>query len=288
MFDIFSTIFIYIFLLLFLWPQIKHRMLESERLKLIRKIEEATNSKVVTLIHRQERISLFGIPFYRYIDIEDSEHVLRAVRMTPPNKPITLIVHTPGGLVLAATQIALALKSHPAKKTVIVPHYAMSGGTLIALAADEICMDPYAVLGPVDPQLSDPQRGTVPAASIVKVIQAKGTEKVDDETLIKADVAEKAIKQIEELTADLMADKLGREKAETLAKTLASGKWTHDYPLTPSKLQELGIPVTIGVPVEVYHLMDLYPQAAQMKPGVEYIPSPYYIPQRPRRPSGQQ
>ena len=116
MFDIFWTIFTYIFLLLFLWPQIKHKMLQSERLKLINKIEEATNSKVVTLIHRQERISLFGIPFYRYIDIEDCEHILRAIRMTPPDKPITLIVHTPGGLVLAATQIALALKNHPAKK----------------------------------------------------------------------------------------------------------------------------------------------------------------------------
>ena len=122
MFDIFWTIFTYIFLLLFLWPQIRHRMLKAERLKLIRKIEEKTNSKVVTLIHRQERISLFGIPFYRYIDIEDCEQVLRAIRMTPPDKPITLIVHTPGGLVLAATQISLALKGHPAKKTVIVPH----------------------------------------------------------------------------------------------------------------------------------------------------------------------
>lgn len=283
MFDIFWTIFTYIFLLMFIWPQIRHRMLQSERIKIMKKIEKTTNSRVITLIHRQERISLFGIPFYRYIDIEDCEQVLRAIRMTPPDKPITLIVHTPGGLVLAATQIALALKGHPAKKTVIVPHYAMSGGTLIALAADEICMDPYAVLGPVDPQLSDPKLGTVPAASIIRTIESKGAEKVDDETLIKGDVAGKAIKQLEELITDLMSDKLGREKAKELAKTLASGKWTHDYPLTPSKLRELGIPVKVGVPVEVYMLMDLYPQAAQTKPSVEYIPSPYYIPQRPQR-----
>jgi len=283
MFDIFWTIVTYIFLLMFIWPQIRHKMLQSERIKIMKKIEKMTNSKVITLIHRQERISLFGIPFYRYIDIEDCEQVLRAIRMTPPDKPITLIVHTPGGLVLAATQIALALRGHPAKKTVIVPHYAMSGGTLIALAADEICMDPYAVLGPVDPQLSDPKMGTVPAASIIKTIEAKGAKKVDDETLIKGDVAGKAIKQLEELITDLMADKLGREKAEELAKTLASGKWTHDYPLTPSKLKELGIPVKVGVPVEVYLLMDLYPQAAQTKPSVEYIPSPYRIPPQRQR-----
>ncbi len=288
MFEILWLIFSYIFLLLFLWPQIKHRMLQSERLGLIRKIEEKTNSKVITLIHRQERVSLFGIPFYRYIDIEDCEQILRAIRMTPPDKPITLIIHTPGGLVLAATQIALALKSHPAKKTVIIPHYAMSGGTLIALAADEILMDPHAVLGPVDPQLSDPKMGAIPAVSIIRAIELKGKEKVEDETLIKADVAEKAVRQLEELIIELMSDKIGAEKAEELARALASGRWTHDYPLTPEKLQELGVPVKVGIPTEVYYLMDLYPQTAQIKPSVEYIPSPYYVPQRPQRRYGRQ
>lgn len=281
--DILWIIFLYVFLSLFLWPQIKHKRVQGERLKLIRRIEHATGSKVITMIHRQERIALFGIPFYRYIDIEDCEQVLRAIRMTPPDRPITLIVHTPGGLVLAATQIALALKGHPAKKTVVVPHYAMSGGTLIALAADEIRMDQYAVLGPIDPQLSDPRAGSIPAVSVVKAVQTKGTEKVDDETLIKADVAEKAIKQLEGLVIELTEGRLGREKAEKLARSLVEGRWTHDYPLTPRKLQELGIPVKVGIPVEVYKLMDLYPQAAQTKPGVEFIPSPYYIPQRPQR-----
>ncbi|MBC7130872.1 hypothetical protein H5T51_06620, partial [Candidatus Bathyarchaeota archaeon] len=88
-----------------------------------------------------------------------------------------------------------------------------------------------------------------------------------------------------ELVFELTADKLGREKAAEVAKTLASGKWTHDYPLTPKKLKDLGIPVKIGVPVEVYELMALYPQAAQAKPGVEYIPAPYYAPQKPSQQS---
>jgi ClpP class serine protease len=283
MIDIFWIFFLYFFLAVFLWPQIRHKMIESERLSLIRKIESATGSRVITMIHRQERLTLFGIPFYRYIDIEDSEQVLRAIRMTPPDMPITLILHTPGGLVLAASQIALALKGHPAKKTVIVPHYAMSGGTLIALAADEILMDPYAVLGPVDPQLSDPKMGSVPAVSVIKAVEMKGVEKADDETLIKADVAEKAVKQLEELVIELTVEKLGREKAEKLAKTLVYGTWTHDYPLTPKKLQEIGVPVKVGIPLEVYHLMELYPQASPMRPSVEFIPSPYYAPQTPQR-----
>jgi ClpP class serine protease len=71
-------------------------------------------------------------------------------------------------LVLAAEQIAKALVEHKGKITVFVPHYAMSGGTLIALAADEIVMDSNAVLGQVDPQI-----GEMPAASIVKFSTSK-------------------------------------------------------------------------------------------------------------------
>ena len=162
---------------------VTRRLLSTRRYRAIRKLEQARSSRVITLIHRQESVSLLGIPLRRFIDVEDSEQVLRAIRLTPDTVPIDLVVHTPGGLVLAAEQIARALHSHPAKVTVLVPHYAMSGGTLLALAADEIVMDENAVLGPVDPQI-----GQWPAASIIKVAESKPLERVNDETLILADL----------------------------------------------------------------------------------------------------
>lgn len=113
--------------------------------------KETRQPGVIVLIHRQETTALLGFPVFRYIDIEDSEQVLRAIKLTDDDIPIDLILHTPGGLVLAAEQIAHALCRHPVRVTIFVPHYAMSGGTLLALAADEIVMDENAVLGPVDP-----------------------------------------------------------------------------------------------------------------------------------------
>ena len=217
-FDIGFLFWLFLLLILFLWPQYRIKALQGARLSLIKKLEKKLNCRVVTLIHRQERIGLFGIPFYRYIDIEDSEQVLRAIRMTPQDMPIAVIIHTPGGLVLAAAQIALALRDHKAKTVAIVPHYAMSGGTLIALAADEVWMDKHAVLGPVDPQLSDPRYGGVPAVSVLKVIKQKGVEKIKDEFLVLGDIAEKAVKQMEDLIYNLTKDKLGEEKARELAK----------------------------------------------------------------------
>src|SRR5918998_713592 len=156
-----------------------------------------------------------GVPLFRFIDIEDSEAVLRAIRLTPDDTPIDLVMHTPGGLVLASEQIAYALRDHPAKVTVLIPHYAMSGGTLIALAADEIRMDPVAVLGPVDPQLGD-----LPAASIVRTVQKKPPERVEDRTLIMADVAEKALRHMKEVVRRLLSTKGDPQKAESIAEEL--------------------------------------------------------------------
>ncbi len=255
-------------------PLLMKRLLEIRRQAAIRALEVKRHSRVITMIHRQETMNFFGFPISRYIDIEDSEYILRAIRMTPPDMPIDLILHTPGGLVLASEQIACALKRHKGKVTVFIPHYAMSGGTLIALSADEIIMDPNAVLGPVDPQLGSPQGGSYPAASILKALEEPNPNR-DDQTLILGDIARKAINQVYNTVYSLIKDKMPEEKAKELAKILSEGRWTHDYPITYEEAKELGLPVTDQVPPEVYDLMDLYPQTSQRRPSVEFIPVPY-------------
>jgi ClpP class serine protease len=207
----------------------------------------------------------------KFIDIQDSEAVLRAIRLTSPDVPIDIILHTPGGLVLATEQIANALLKHPAKVTVFIPHYAMSGGTLIALAADEIVMDENAVLGPLDPQL-----GQYPAASILKVVEQKPLSEVEDQTLILADMSRKAIEQVRRLVFEVLKDKMEKEKAEKIAELFTSGIWTHDYPITVKEARVLGLPINTEMPEEVYQLMELYPQTVQRRPSVEYTPLPYF------------
>src|SRR3979490_2211599 len=151
-----------------LQPVVHQKMLAASRLRGRSRFERARKSRVISLVHRQETMSFLGFPVMRYIDVNDSEEVLRAIKLTDPDCPIDLIIHTPGGLVLAAGQIAHALRRHRAKVTVFVPHYAMSGGTLISLAANEIVMDANAVLGPLDPQLNEH-----PAASLRKAVEIK-------------------------------------------------------------------------------------------------------------------
>ncbi len=258
-----------LFIVMAFLPAYQQRKLDALRRRIMGRIQRRDGSQVIVMIHRQETLSILGIPLQRHIDIEDSEEVLRAIRKTADDVPIDLVLHTPGGLVLAAEQIALALAAHPARVRVMVPHYAMSGGTLLALAADEIMMDPNAVLGPIDPQL-----GGFPAASILAAINLKGVDKVDDATLICGDIARKATVQVRHNVYHLLERNHEPEKALEIADNLTEGRWTHDYPLHINELEALGIPVTPGLPPDVYDLMDLYPQPTLRRPSVQYITPP--------------
>jgi ClpP class serine protease len=274
--DIFEAItnniwVIFIFFSL-VYPRFQQGIILRARAAALYSLGKKRGTNVVTLIHRQETLSLFGLPLARYIDIDDSEELLRIIRLTPDEQPIDLIVHTPGGIALAATQIAFALKSHKGKTTVLVPHYAMSGGTLIALAADEILMDPQAVLGPVDPQMGT-QKGSYAATSILKVVESKSTDEIDDETLYLAEEAKKALSQMDATVRELLEGKYDEERIDLIINDLVTGKYTHDFPITAEGVCELlGQCAQTELPKEVYQLMDFYKMGKPHRSGIEYVP----------------
>jgi len=268
----FTDLFWLFFMFSAIQPMLRQRLHDAMRMRKIAQLESMRDSRVILLVHRQETMRLLGFPIARYIDINDSEEVLRAIQMTDDDVPLDIVLHTPGGLVLAALQIAQAVRGHSSKVTVFVPHYAMSGGTLIALAADEIVMCKHSVLGPIDPQV-----GESPAASLIKVIEQKPISEIDDKTVILADVGRKAIRQLKQAAGELLRRRLPAEKADALAEKLSTGAWTHDFPIFPPAAKELGLPVSTDMPNEVLELMKLYPQPVRTQGGgggVEYLPIP--------------
>lgn len=264
-FDFLTLIWIVV-IVMALQPLLMGRWFAVRRAQAIGAIEKAHGTRVITMIHRQEQRRLFGFALARHIDLEDAQTIIAAIKETPDSVPIDLILHTPGGLVLAAMQIARAVEAHPAKVTVYVPVYAMSGGTLIALAADEIVLGEFSVLGPIDPQILG-----LPAASLVKARDSKPVSEVWDLTLVLADVSEKALAQVKRGAVELLTPRLDEASAEAIADKLAGGHWTHDYALTATEAAALGLPVKVGMPLEIMELMKLYPQPVQQS-GVEFLP----------------
>ena len=245
------------FFMLFVLPAMTRRRHAAAVEAEFTRVQKKRKSRIIAIVHRQEAMGLLGIAQLRYIDLNDAEDVLNAIRSTPKNMPLEFILHTPGGLVLPALQIARAIKAHPAPTRVFVPHYAMSGGTLIALAADEIVLNPHAVLGPIDPQIAG-----LPAASIAAVTQQKKPDAIDDYTLVLADVARKAQAQLERAAEELLAGTVSENAARAVAEQMSSGRWTHDYPIEAEEAAGMGLNVNNQMPAEINGLMALFPDRA--------------------------
>jgi ClpP class serine protease len=113
-----------------------------------------------------------------------------------------------------------------------------------------------------------------PAASLISVIEKKPVAKIEDRTLVLADVGRKAIAQVKQAASELLTRRLPAEQANALADKLTSGIWTHDYPIWASTGKSLGLPVSTDMPDDVFQLMKLYPQPVRMQSGggVEYLP----------------
>ena len=238
----------------------------SQLVNAFSKLQKKRKSRIIAVVHRQEPMGLLGIPMLRYIDLNDAEDVLEAIRRTPPDKPLEFVLHTPGGLVLPALQIARAIKAHPARTTVFVPHYAMSGGTLLAMAADEIVLSEHAVLGPIDPQI-----GGLPAASVVRVAQEKPIQNTEDYTLVLADVGAMAITQLQKAARELLTGTVSENAAISIAEQLSSGRWTHDYPIHYAQARELGLNVSRDMPQDIMDLMALFPDTVRRQSSVKYF-----------------
>ena len=105
-------------------------------------------------------------PFTTSINREDVNGLMCAANGLDFDKGLSLIVHTPGGEMASTETMIDYLRSKFDYIEVIVPVYAMSGGTMIALNSDKIFMGRQSQLGPIDAQLPLPG-GFVSASSIL-------------------------------------------------------------------------------------------------------------------------
>jgi len=266
-----TLLFLLLFLYAVIYPQTQLKRIQMRRMAKLKAMESRHGSKVLTMIHRREAISFFGLPAYQFIDEEDAEQVLRWIRKYR-DSPLELILHTSGGQLHASIQIARALKNHPKKTRVLIPHYSLSGGTIIALAADEIVMDKDAVIGPIDPQVGDLMRGIFPAPSWIYAAETK-KEKADDTTLVMSDISRKALKLTRNVAKELLEGKVeagpeGESRLDEVVEKLVSGEMIHSTPLSAAEAKELGLSVSTDFPEDVHDFMKLF---RPVKRNVEYV-----------------
>jgi Serine dehydrogenase proteinase/HNH endonuclease len=106
-----SSLFRIFVVIMVLQPLLIGRWYALRRAQAIRAIEKSHGSRVITMIHRQEKRSLFGFAISRHIDLEDAQTIIAAIKETPDDMPIDLVIHTPGA-VCSITHASLVKAAH--------------------------------------------------------------------------------------------------------------------------------------------------------------------------------
>lgn len=267
-FDWFGLLILLILAGAALWPVAQQRLLLLRRTGSLERFARSRGSLALTLIARRETYRFFGLPLLRRDEFDSPEGALRRIARASNRTPIDLILHVGPEQSLAAEQIAHALIRHPARVTVFVPHQALGDGLLVALAADELVLDPNAVLGPVMPYA-----GPYPAVSVLTAVRDKTAERVDDRTLILADQARKARAQVQALVAELLTARNPElENVPELAAQLSGDGWTPQYPILIEEARRLGLRIKDEFPPELHNLLDLYDTATVRRPSCAVAP----------------
>jgi ClpP class serine protease len=218
----------------------------------IARMEQQRGSRVLCVIHNDMMES-------DSVDLLTTEDVLTALYALDPHTPLDIILHTPGGLAYQGMQLARAIKSHKGKKTVFVPFYAMSAGTIMTLAADEIVMSDHAALGPIDTQIYVPSIGMrFPTRAILSVLETKPKKKISDDVLEIAIQCQRDMAEHHNNAMELMVGTYASGVANKIAHHLNDGDLTHAYPLTYKSAKALGLKVSNAMPPEPLEILRIF------------------------------
>lgn len=223
---------------------------------LLKAYEDTNNTKVIFINHKKSD-GLYGIGFLasqQTLTVHDADQFIDIMRdnAVGEDTDITLIINTPGGSMTAAEIITHSLLTHKGRVSTYIPYYAMSAGTMIALASNEIYMDKNAYCGTVDPQMC--------GFSVTDLI--KYCSEYSGSTSIVGDIARLFLKQatasmdrIKDLINRIRNQKSLEFDTDLVVDELVSGKYNHDKPLFAEDMAKILPNVKIGIPSDV---MELY------------------------------
>ncbi len=121
-------------------------------------VEEAFDADAITIVSEL----VFGVDDFIRSTVED----LR--QRDSKRSRLVVILTTGGGYIETVQRIVETLRHHYGYVIFIVPNYAYSAGTVLVMSGNEIWMDYYSRLGPIDPQVQTTKGTLVPALGYLK------------------------------------------------------------------------------------------------------------------------
>jgi hypothetical protein len=196
------------------------------------------------------------------------------------DRRVALVLQTAGGYVNAARRLAVLLRDHVDTLHIVVPHKAISAGTLLCLAADELVLGRLAELSPLDPNVSSahPQAGMPPSISSADIHgyvemaevwfgldrERHGLElfKLLNQKIFPTSLSSfyRSERQMVDYCREFLCHSMAKAtpaEREVVAEKLVRGYGSHDYVITRPEVLDLGLAVRLPPPDEERAAFDL-------------------------------
>lgn len=127
------------------------------------------NNYIETLEDKLDaHVLTFSGNIYQNAELFIRDAIEQRKRKKPKKKKLVFFLETGGGYIEVVQRIVHVLRTYYQRVEFYVPNAAMSAGTVLVMSGDEIHMDYYSILGPIDPQLPKPGGGSIPALGYLR------------------------------------------------------------------------------------------------------------------------
>ena len=243
-------------------------------------VDKAVKTLLKDSLHELERVTQSDVLSYFGPIVDGNENTFLDIieelaNDTDKKETLSVVLTTNGGSAIAVERYVNIIRNFYKKVVFIIPDYAYSAGTIFCMSGDEIWMDFFSVLGPIDPQVPNKDGKMVPAMGYLDKVNEL-IEKAQKGTLTQAeflilnnfDLAElRRYEQARELTIDLLkkwlvqykfknwtihnstqktvSEKDKEKRAEEIAKELGDNKrWkSHGRPINIKELTTLKLKI---------------------------------------------
>ena len=238
-------------------------------LERIRRIEKEDKTNIIFLIDEfWENNKIDPRLENHIIDTDDDEkfiEVIHDIQNNRENKSLSIVIYTRGGSIESSDMIVDILLNYVEPVRIYIPTFAYSAGTMIALCGDELYMNKYSIMGPVDPQISysvdEKTDDDASSRCLMQLIEDKNIDEISDDIYLKAVESkflhEDNIENIKNIITKRNLN-LSKRRKKTILKEFGSGLHPHHKPFNIDKIKALGLPVVCPVPSKYNLLLDSY------------------------------
>ena len=175
------------------------------------------------------------------------------------NETLNIILHCRGGDISSSDAIINILHLHKGIINIYIPMLVYSAASMIALCGDNIYMNNYALIGPVDPQIdfgNDEEENMNPVKSYIKIVKCKGLKNLDPNFILKYYDCKSLYDDNLRNMKKILVGKYSRKVVNSLIKNLGYGIYPHEKQFYIDDLNKMGVKINIPIPINIINVFE--------------------------------